>query len=312
MAPLGLSFATVDVFTTARFKGNPLAIVQVPKSTRLDQETKQAIAKEFNYSETVFLHEPDSPDSAQWRIDIFTVDEELPLAGHPLIGTASWIGQQHPHLEEGTFIAKAGPVKIKWTTEEGIRYAAAEIPHAVNVHREPLRREEVLRLQPKLASAKWELEPFFPLVSIVKGMTFALVELDSLDALDAVRTTTSSIAAKLDREWQPSFVGMYFYVHDHGHDGSLSKSQWLDCRMVEGSIEDPATGSAACTLAAYLALKASADPETQRVDHAFELTQGEKMGRRSEIRVDVAMSSSSKIESVTLRGTAVSVMMGTL
>lgn len=56
-SPRYLSFVTVDVFTEERYKGNPLAIIQVPKSVELEQETKQLIAREFNLSETVFIHE---------------------------------------------------------------------------------------------------------------------------------------------------------------------------------------------------------------------------------------------------------------
>jgi len=75
-----LSFATVDVFTHVRFGGNPLAIVNIPCPVSLSQEQKQAIAREFNYSETVFLHEDtSSPDGR--KVDIFTTTEELPFAG---------------------------------------------------------------------------------------------------------------------------------------------------------------------------------------------------------------------------------------
>lgn len=75
-----LSFATVDVFTTARFTGNPLAVVNVPTNVSLAQDQKQKIAREFNYSETVFLHE-DTGSSDGRRVDIFTTTDELPFAG---------------------------------------------------------------------------------------------------------------------------------------------------------------------------------------------------------------------------------------
>ena len=75
-----LSFATVDVFTDVRFTGNPLAIVNIPQEISLSQETKQKIAREFNFSETVFLHEDDGTGKGR-KVDIFTVNEELPFAG---------------------------------------------------------------------------------------------------------------------------------------------------------------------------------------------------------------------------------------
>ena len=75
-----LSFTTVDVFTDVCFTGNPLAIVNIPQKISLSQETKQKIAREFNFSETVFLHEDDGTGKAR-KVDIFTVNGELPFAG---------------------------------------------------------------------------------------------------------------------------------------------------------------------------------------------------------------------------------------
>ena len=72
-------FVTLDVFTEARFEGNPLAIVHVPANSALTQDQKQAIAREFNLSETVFLHEDDR--SAARRLDIFLPTVEIPFAG---------------------------------------------------------------------------------------------------------------------------------------------------------------------------------------------------------------------------------------
>lgn len=81
-----LEFAIVDVFTDKRYEGNPLAIVRLPASSKVTQEQKQNIAREFNLSETTFLHEPTSEESCAWTVDIFTTNAELPFAGHPTIG----------------------------------------------------------------------------------------------------------------------------------------------------------------------------------------------------------------------------------
>lgn len=82
-----LKYAIVDVFTDKRYAGNPLAIVRVPASCKLTQDQKQNIAREFNLSETTFLHEPKGDVSDVWTVDIFMVSAELPFAGHPTIGT---------------------------------------------------------------------------------------------------------------------------------------------------------------------------------------------------------------------------------
>jgi PhzF family phenazine biosynthesis protein len=74
-------FATLDVFTTQRFKGNQLGLVHVPKDRQLTQEQKLEIAVEFGYSETVFLHDDSSEAEQARRLDIFTTLGELPFAG---------------------------------------------------------------------------------------------------------------------------------------------------------------------------------------------------------------------------------------
>lgn len=75
-------FTTVDVFTDTRYEGNPLAIVQIPKGSSITQEQKLKIAKEFNLSETIFLHEDDG-DKEGRRADIFTSVAEIPFAVEP-------------------------------------------------------------------------------------------------------------------------------------------------------------------------------------------------------------------------------------
>ena len=75
-----LSYATLDVFTDARFTGNQLAIVNLPKQVSIAQAQKQAIAREFNYSETVFLHEDVGAEEGR-EVDIFTIYDEIPFAG---------------------------------------------------------------------------------------------------------------------------------------------------------------------------------------------------------------------------------------
>src|SRR6188474_135741 len=80
-----LEYFTVDVFTDRVFSGNQLAVV--PKAEGLDGDMMQAIAKEFNYSETVFVL-PATDASADCRLRIFTPGSELPFAGHPTVGTA--------------------------------------------------------------------------------------------------------------------------------------------------------------------------------------------------------------------------------
>jgi trans-2,3-dihydro-3-hydroxyanthranilate isomerase len=81
----GYDFVTVDVFTTTRFGGNPLAVF--PDARGLSDAAMQAIAKEFNLSETTFVLPPTDP-AHKARVRIFTPAVEMPFAGHPNVGTA--------------------------------------------------------------------------------------------------------------------------------------------------------------------------------------------------------------------------------
>ncbi|KAK7712912.1 hypothetical protein SLS57_007656 [Botryosphaeria dothidea] len=313
MAATRLPFTTLDVFTRQRFAGNPLAVVKVPAQVSLSQEQKLLLAKEFNYSETVFLHERQGNENT-WKIDIFLTTAEVPFAGHPTIGTACLVLSQlagqadGAGIIQGSFITKAGEIRLKYLTSEG--EATADIPHNVHIHRETLSRSLLLKIQPSIAilfSPNMPRVPEqMPLVSIVKGMTFALIEVDSLATLNAAATGTFSVDVALDEDWDQSFVALYFYFRlADSADGTRN----LRTRMVEGALEDPATGSAASALACFLSLEEGVAGQTQR----YAITQGVEMGRRSEIGVRVSLAKTrGEIESVQLRGAAVEVMDGTL
>jgi PhzF family phenazine biosynthesis protein len=135
--PLKLDFVTVDVFTTKQYEGNPLAIVRIPKGVTVSQEQKQKIAREFNLSESTFLHEHgDGVTDDTWTVDIFMTTQELPFAGHPTIGTACYVlarvAQERSvkdGIMEAKFNLKAGPVGLHYDVAKGS--ARAAIPHDV-------------------------------------------------------------------------------------------------------------------------------------------------------------------------------------
>src|SRR5262245_31761100 len=104
-------FYTLDVFTTTRFEGNPLAVVT--DGDGLSQEAMQVIAREMNLSETVFVQKP-TDDAALARLRIFTTREELKLAGHPVIGTWFLLA------ELGVVPAQEGGVHVMQQTGAGL------------------------------------------------------------------------------------------------------------------------------------------------------------------------------------------------
>ncbi|KAI0103646.1 hypothetical protein GGR51DRAFT_523925 [Nemania sp. FL0031] len=324
-----LPFTTLDVFTTKQLEGNPLAVVRVPATLRdrLTQPVKQKIAQEFNLSETVFLHDDTSKSGPEGReVDIFTIESELPFAGHPTIGTAVFV--RH-HLGDGgagvqTLVTKAGPIGIASLASlpRGIR---ADIPHNVHLHARTLRDvlpstatdEEMVAkgMHPHPAIRAAELEA--PVFSIVKGMTFVLVKLPSLDLLAEVkagRLDFEALAPRLlDEGWRESFGARYYYVdvEGEGEGGEEAGVRFLRTRMVELGFEDPATGSAASALGAYLTLA------REKRGTRFHVTQGVEMGRKSVISVETTVGEGGetgevKLGHVYLGGTAVVVMQGTL
>lgn len=146
-----LNFVTVDVFTSKTYEGNPLAIVRIPNGSNVTQAQKQAIAREFNLSETTFLHEKDAnAQDEPWTVDIFIPTKELPFAGHPTIGTACYIlGRmaQERNIQDGvidaSFMLKAGLVGLRYDVAKKTTRAA--IPHHVYVHFRPVSQATQLK-----------------------------------------------------------------------------------------------------------------------------------------------------------------------
>ncbi|KAG9251310.1 uncharacterized protein F5Z01DRAFT_663886 [Emericellopsis atlantica] len=291
-----LPFITLDVFTTEPYKGNPLAIVTIPasQSPAPTQEQKQLIAREFNLSETVFVHE--SAGSSR-NIDIFITDTEIPFAGHPTVGTAVSL------LSQGVneLVTKAGPIAID-SPKQG--YVKAGIPFNTHQHANTLGslQDQIPSTSLHKHAAIRNAELAAPLYSIVKGMTFALVELPDLETLAAVVEIPGRFSPEivLDQDWKEGIIGQFYYVKQGGDEDTVH----LRTRMIM-SFEDPATGSASCALACYLAGRSGATNKTI----TYEMTQGVEMGRQSDIIVEVVVKDG-QVDRVSLAGTATQVMRG--
>ncbi|EXF75882.1 phenazine biosynthesis PhzC/PhzF protein [Colletotrichum fioriniae PJ7] len=308
-----LDFVTLDVFTSTPYKGNPLAVVHLPSPTVaiVTQEQKQAIAREFNFSETVFVHDWASTeelgDQAR-RIDIFMVDKELPFAGHPTIGSAYYLKAQGVTR----LVTSAGPIPIQFGSDEIV---SASIPHSTHLNSRRLQDfESSLNTSASHVVAEIrDAELRAPIFCIVRGMTFALIRLASLKHLGHSQITPGRypIQAKdiMDAGWGNTSTGRYYNVLVETSVEGETRIVKLRTRMVEATIEDPATGSAACALTSYLALY-----EFQEKQFKFELTQGVEMGRQSEIMVEVQVAAGADgertIDKVLLGGTACEITRG--
>lgn len=298
-----LPFVTVDVFTKTRYRGNPLAVVTIPASPspQPTQEQKQAVAREFNLSETVFIHDaPEGDPSKERRIDIFLPTREIPFAGHPTVGTAVSL------LSKGVtrLLAKAGPLEIVKTGDDSVR---AGIPYELRLHAKKLKDIPNAESTPDAEVSRAELDA--PVFSIVNGMTFILVELPSLEALAKAEHRHCPNDELCDKGWGGGFMSKYHFVRTSEAETDENGAQVLNLRtrMLEGSFEDPATGSAACCLCSYL----STVTETSNAHQQFryQLTQGVEMGKESSITVEIVMKDN-KVDKVYLAGSAVQVMRG--
>ena len=262
-------YCTCDVFTDRLFGGNPLAVLTDARG--LDAATMQAVAREFNYSETVFVLPPaDARHSA--RLRIFTPGGELPFAGHPTVGTAfvlATVGAA-PAAGEVVFEEGVGPVRV--TIE---RHAGAVTACTLTAAQLPV-RGAVLPARAELA-AMLGLDPADLAANAETwscGVPFAVVPLASVDALARARLNMD--------HWERLLAGhegrKMYPVAQTGDDS------WR-VRMFAPSLgvaEDAATGSAAAAFAGWLVTRQPVPDGTRR----WRIQQGEAIGRPSEISLE--------------------------
>lgn len=310
---MSLHFSIVDVFTDSRYMGNPLAIVLLPPSTELvpSQTLLQNIASEFNLSETIFLEHstPEDIKEGICRARIFTTKREILFAGHPTIGAATYLlvhdtSQRAPQR----LIPGAGPIPISLIPSKP-GYVSAIVPHTYHHHVARCPAPRLLALHSTLSSFVVE-DQTFPIVSIVHGMTWVLVELHNLQALAAANLGNASAniladSGVLDKGWEYNApLGVYLYVRNA--EAQSNGVEAIRTRMLIRGLEDPATGSAASALAGYLALK---EADKKGVKRQWKIVQGVEMKRRSELGVKVTLTIEG-INTIELSGTAVIVSEG--
>ena len=293
-------YITVDVFTDRAFGGNPLAVVL--DAGGLSTAQMQAIATEFNYSETTFVLPPrDAAHDAQVRI--FTVNSELPFAGHPNVGTAFVLATQ-AKTPPARFLFEeiAGLVPVEILQDAG-RVAGAELtaPQALKKLTQFSAEQAAACLS--LSAADIRTDRHAPVIVSV-GMAFLVVELASRDALRRAKPEAVPFARVLTTD---NAVGIYFYTRDVPPP---QKPTDLQARMFfpgsSGLIEDPATGSATVATAALLAdLASERDGELK-----LRIGQGVDMGRPSLLLTRVRKQDGA-IVSAHVGGSSVQMMEGT-
>lgn len=260
-------YLTVDVFTTSRFGGNPLAVF--PDASGLDTTTMQALAAELNYSETTFVLPPRDPaNTAQVRI--FNRTAEMPFAGHPNVGTAFALASlgrtQGATLR---FEEVAGLVEVRLREDAGV-VVGAEIDAP-----QPLRHLGELPAQGiadclSLDVGQLVLTEHLPTRASV-GVDFVLVAVES----DALAVAVPDLSAYRRLAAARPDLGGRLSIFLYAQDGPGIRARMF--APLAGTWEDPATGSANATLAA-LRLSLSGAEKL-----AYEAVQGVEMGRESRL-----------------------------
>jgi trans-2,3-dihydro-3-hydroxyanthranilate isomerase len=262
---------TLDVFTTKPFAGNPLAVVT--DGDGLSTAKMQAIAREMNLSETVFIQRPTN-NRALARLRIFTSTQELPLAGHPVIGTWFLLA------ELGVVPASEGTVHILQQTGAGI------LPVEFTFHNGRPVRVTMTQKSARFARARFsraalaaalglrpsDLAPSLPIEFASTGISNLMVPLARRGVLARIQMNTRAVAGLI------SSHGTMAYCFALGSRGKVFARGMLPW----GIYEDPATGSAAGSLAAYLAHHGQIKP-----GDPLHILQGVEMGRPSDIYVEV-------------------------
>ena len=293
-------YVTVDVFTDRIFGGNPLAVVL--DAQELTGSQMQAIAAEFNYSETTFVLPPrDEAHTAQVRI--FTPRSEMPFAGHPNVGTAVVLAREleakgSPADEQLLFEELAGLVPVQ-LIRENRKVVAAELtaPEALSVRASASIGDAAACLGLPAADISSAGHP--PQVLSV-GLPFLVAEVVSRDALRRARPDLQAH----ERVLRPLATDAIFLYCRGSGSGELHARMFAP---LDGITEDPATGSAT---AAAIAQLAALHPDVN--SHlSWRVEQGVDMGRPS-LLLGRTVKRSGKVESVHVAGHAVQVMEGTL
>ncbi len=293
-------YVTVDVFTQHAFGGNPLAVVLDAQG--LSAEQMQAIATEFNYSETTFVLPPRDPRHTA-HVRIFTARTEVPFAGHPNVGTAVVLAQELAklgQLRESHFVFEeaAGQVPIRLLLE------GSEVTGAEFTAPEPLSIRSAVSVAEAAECLSLDrtdiVTSSHPPRVVSVGLPFLVVELASRDAL---RRAKPSFPAH-ERVLPPLGSDAVFAYSRGSAPGELHARNFAP---LDASVEDPATGSAtAATLALLASLSEASDSEM-----SWRVEQGVEMGRPSELRGRTEKRSG-RVTAVHVAGHAVRIMEGAL
>jgi trans-2,3-dihydro-3-hydroxyanthranilate isomerase len=288
-----LAYALVDVFAERALEGNPLAIFTDARG--LETSEMQALDREMNLAETTFVL-PEEDESGGVRVRIFTVEEELPFAGHPTLGTASWLYWNHPGLRgasEITLRLNAGPITVRFSPDEARPGIFATMQQADPIFGAIHEREAVARA---MGVPVEDLHPSLPIHTVSTGLPFCIVPFRSVEAIGRL-----SLAAATARAYLAASDAKFFYCTAPADAGSDAD---FHSRMQFYNGEDPATGSATGCAISYLVRHGVAAS-----GHTIVFEQGIEMRRPSRLHAS-AVGVGEKVSRVFVAGRTIPVASG--
>jgi trans-2,3-dihydro-3-hydroxyanthranilate isomerase len=288
-----LPFIQFDVFTSRPLEGNPLAVY--PDGRGLNDEEMQAIAREMNLSETTFILPRDAATERKrgTRVRIFTVQEELPFAGHPTLGTAFAL-RGDSGADQIRLDLNVGTIPVQFIDTPG-KPAFGEMTQADPVFGQTHDRQKIA----EVTGIPFEdIHPKLPVQTVSTGVPFTILPIRGLEAIRRLQINQQRSSEYL----KASGSKFFFCVATETVDPAAR----LHARMLFYSGEDPATGSASGCAAAWMVAHGVAKPDEQVM-----IEQGVEMKRASRIFVR-ASRRNDRVVNVRVGGNVVEVLRGEL
>jgi trans-2,3-dihydro-3-hydroxyanthranilate isomerase len=284
-----LQMVQLDVFSSTPLEGNPLAVFL--DGTGLSDDEMQSIAREMNLSETTFILPRDAATERErgTRVRIFTVQEELPFAGHPTLGTA-FVLRKDQEKPEIALDLNVGRVPVRFEDSDG-KPSFGEMTQMDPTFGSTHDRQMVARGCGLPLEA---IDADLPIQTVSTGVAFIIVPLRSVGVARTLQPNGKTSAEYLDKA-----DGKFFYFVARG---GLDPAARLHARMIFYNGEDPATGSAAGCAAAWMTAHGVAQPDEQVL-----IEQGVEMHRPSRIFVR-AGKRDNRVINVRVGGNAVEIM----
>jgi trans-2,3-dihydro-3-hydroxyanthranilate isomerase len=283
LMPRTFPYSVLDVFAERPLEGNSLAVFHDARG--LSDAEMQALARETNLAETTFIlpsGDPEAERTAGVRVRIFTTAEELPFAGHPTLGTASWLYLHHPAFGEKklreesiTLQLNAGPITVRFTPpaadELGVRGIMQQNTPVFGAEHD---RAAVARA---IGLSTDDLSPVYAPQTVSTGLPFCIVPLRSLEVARRLQISQRDAQA-----WLSTSGAKFFYCIAPAEQHQTPAGPHWHARMQFYGGEDPATGSAAgCCISWLVKSGLAASDELTVIEQGIEIRRPSRIEARA-------------------------------